>query len=211
MKIYALRDPRTTSVRYIGKAKDPQSRYRTHTSDYWLNKDKTKKNSWIKSLKAKGFQPELIILDEVTDEQANEAEVAYIGFFGPENLTNGTLGGDGGAVTDPEAKERIRQAHLGSKRSDATRARMSAAHKSRCSSPEERQRMSESAKAAGNTPPVKKGEANNSKLTENDVRRIRCLSREGLSPREIWNKEFQFVTYQNVWLITSGRAWKHVT
>lgn len=210
MKIYALRDPRTEKVRYVGKAGDPGFRYKNHVSDWHLSST-TKKNSWIKSLKAKGFLPVLTVLDEVPDELANEAEIAYIEYFGPENLTNGTLGGDGGAVTVPEARERTRQANLGLKRSAETKKKMSESHKLRCSSPEERKRMSDTAKAANCTPPHRVGEANNAKLNEGNVRRIRQLVEQGFSPREIWNQEFHWVTYQNVWMVARGKTWKHVT
>lgn len=212
MIIYALQDPRSGKVRYVGKTSDLRVRYNLHTSDWHLNQFKTKKNSWIKSLKAKGFMPVVTVLDEVEDEQANEAEIAYIEFFGPENLTNGTLGGDGGVVSDPEAKERIRQAHLGSKRSEDTKKLMSDSHRKRCESPEERKRMSETAIKAGNKPPVMKGESNpKAKLKEEDVKFIRLMVSNGFSPREIWEQEFPEFTYQNIWMVANGKTWKHIT
>ena len=48
--IYALKDPRTNIIRYIGKANEPYKRYKKH-----LNKcrDKnTHKRNWINSLKS---------------------------------------------------------------------------------------------------------------------------------------------------------------
>jgi predicted GIY-YIG superfamily endonuclease len=52
--IYTLSDPITNEIRYIGYSKDPKKRYANHLC---ISKLKSKKNSWIKSLKNKGLKP----------------------------------------------------------------------------------------------------------------------------------------------------------
>jgi len=64
--IYALIDPRTREVRYVGQTHDPQARYKGH-----LGSDSNKifwprsKKDWIGSLKALGLRPEMVILEQV--------------------------------------------------------------------------------------------------------------------------------------------------
>jgi len=157
-------------------------------------------------LLAKGFVPELVILDCVAGEDANDAEREFISFFRERTrLTNGTAGGDGGAVVDPVAKARIRAAHLGSRHSEETKRQMSESAKKRCQDPKERARL---AAISNGKPPVRKGEANNSKLTEDKVREIRQLAGNGLPQKEI-AKRFG-VTPANISLIVRYKAWEHV-
>lgn len=122
---------------------------------------------------------------------------------------NGTDGGDGGAVTDPAALERIRQAHLGKVTSYEVKKKMSDSHKKRCSDPAERQRMSKTAKECGNTPPVCRGSGNGqAKLTEEDVRQIRKLLKSGCSGVSL-AKQFN-VTPAVISYIRTRHTWKHV-
>jgi len=60
--IYALKDPETGKIRYIGKAKDCKARLRGHLSD---SRKHGHKNNWVKGLLSRGKKPELEILDEV--------------------------------------------------------------------------------------------------------------------------------------------------
>ena len=132
-QIYALVDPRTRAIRYIGKAVDADKRYRQHLQPAQLDRYKSHKNSWLKGLLNDGLTPELRILHTVPSYKADVAERAAIAVarIVGDPLTNGTDGGDGGAITDPDAKARIRAAHLGSKASDETKARMSQTAKER--------------------------------------------------------------------------------
>lgn len=173
VSIYALRDPRTLELRYVGKASDPAQRLRQHLSSGQLNRYRSRKNSWLKSLLAAGQQPYLEIVDEVEPEWANEAECYWIAWYLSQGatLTNGTAGGDGGAVTDPDARARIAAAHRGSKRSAETKAQMSASAKRRCANEEERKRLRSISIAK---PPVHTGEKNpRAKLSDLQVRELR--------------------------------------
>lgn len=62
--IYALCDPETGEVRYIGSSEDPEGRLRQHMTPSQLRED-TLKTRWLKSLKEQGRVPKLIILDEI--------------------------------------------------------------------------------------------------------------------------------------------------
>lgn len=207
--IYALRDPRDGSVRYIGKAEDPAKRFRQHLQAGQLMRYQSRKNSWLKSLLTQGFEPELDILDRVPADRANAAECQWIDFyrdFEGDRLTNGTLGGDGGAITDPEARARVRAAHVGKVISLETRAKTSASLKAHCSAPAARERLRS---ISNGQPPVKTGEANhNAKLTEEIVREIRRLHMEGVSGVAI--AALFEITPANVSLIVRNRAWRHV-
>ena len=91
IKIYALIDPNNGHIRYVGKAKNVNTRIYGHLHD----KKPSYKTNWIKSLKGK--LPEVFILDEVLKEDWIFWEKYWIsqvkswGF----KLTNMTLGGEG--------------------------------------------------------------------------------------------------------------------
>ncbi len=64
--IYALVDPRTREVRYVGQTHDPQARYEGHLrsgSDKLYGSESQKE--WLDSLKALNLQPEMVILEQV--------------------------------------------------------------------------------------------------------------------------------------------------
>lgn len=96
--IYALVDPRTQQCRYVGKADDPVRRLQRHLQKKRLQ-DRTHKATWLRSVVAAGFWPELFILEAVPKHgwaQAEKFWIAYLRMVGAE-LTNGTHGGDGGS------------------------------------------------------------------------------------------------------------------
>lgn len=209
--IYGLRDPFNRKMRYIGKSVNPHTRYKRHLWESAVKRP-TRKSNWIRNLTARGAKPELVILDEVEDGLINTAERAYIEFYHSRWLTNGTAGGDGGAITDPEARERIRQSHIGRAVSEETRAKMSAAHRKRYEDPEERLKQSIISKRLGSKPPTMCGSDNPiAKLTEPEVVKIRSLADNGLTARQIWEQEYQDkLTYQNIWMVVKRKTWLHV-
>ncbi len=93
--IYALKDPVSGAIRYIGKTDDLELRLRFHISD--SKRQNNHKAHWIMALLAKGLQPILEIIDQVPMAEWQAAEAAYIQFFKEEgcNLANGTPGGEG--------------------------------------------------------------------------------------------------------------------
>lgn len=117
--IYALVDPLTGEIRYIGKADDPQVRFLRHIND---NKRETShKANWIRSL-SKGLRPVLQLIDEVLKTEWQAAEAAYIQFYRAEgcSLTNLNPGGDGGGSGEDNL-------FFGKKHSPETKMKMSAA------------------------------------------------------------------------------------
>lgn len=93
--IYALKDPRSDKIRYIGKANNPEERYHNH-----INKcrDKnTHKRNWINNLRQEKLKPILEVLEEVPIDQWKDYEKMYIRKYLNEgcDLMNYTEGGDG--------------------------------------------------------------------------------------------------------------------
>lgn len=94
--IYALIDPNTNQIRYIGKTYNIKKRLTNHLLPSQLVKN-TRKNNWLKKLlKSKQF-PILKILCKCKLKNVNKLEKKYITYYQNlgYNLTNGTKGGDG--------------------------------------------------------------------------------------------------------------------
>lgn len=95
--IYALLDPLTLEIRYVGKSNDPHERLRGHLIDSKCDRENNRKANWIRSLLRRGLKPKMEIIDEVSVLEWEPAEAAYIIFYKKEgcDLLNGTPGGDG--------------------------------------------------------------------------------------------------------------------
>lgn len=97
--IYALCEPETLNIRYIGKADDVNRRFRLHLREI-KRYPNTHKSRWIESVLKERRIPSLEILDEVPKnfwqlyEQKHIQMAKNAGF----DLVNGTEGGDGGAT-----------------------------------------------------------------------------------------------------------------
>lgn len=112
--IYALCEPGTRTVRYIGKADAPEKRLQRHLR-YNSIRTETHLGRWLRSLVSSGKIPALIILAEVPRASWQEEEIRYIRsarVLGL-NLTNGTGGGEGGLNPSPETIRHMRESHLG--------------------------------------------------------------------------------------------------
>lgn len=117
--IYALRDPRTQEIRYIGKSDSPKQRMRSHIGN--ATRENNHRSHWILLLRSFNLQPLLQIVDEVIRCEWQAAEAAYILFYKEEgcNLLNGSPGGEGtGSGVDHPM--------FGRKHSHAIRAKWSA-------------------------------------------------------------------------------------
>lgn len=171
-----------------------------------LNRYKSRKNSWIKNLLSRGFEPRLIILDVVPVSDANLAEREYISFFGERTkLTNGTRGGDGGEIIDPSAKARIREALLGRKHSEEEKALRSESLKKFWESEEAREEKRQFALERNLKPPTLRGQANNQAvLTDQEVLKIRELASQGRKGSEL-AKEFN-TTAATITNIVTGKT-----
>ena len=185
--IYALRDPETGLIRYIGKSVRPSERLRNHMND----SSKCHRTNWLQSLKCKGLCPELLILEEIEifrddhpsnmpmwDWQYSErywiATARRLGW----PLVNGTNGGDGVEGLSEESRSKIRKAWIGRRHSDETKKKIGASSMLRRHSPERRERiralMSGRSITWGN-----KISGALLKLTNDDVKDILLLFMEG--------------------------------
>lgn len=130
--IYALKDPRTGEIRYVGKADKPKSRLQHHIKG---STPKTHKECWLFSLRQAGLRPALEVLDEIPTTQWKFWEREYIRIFRALGfrLTNLSDGGDGqeGYHHTEETKKKISEKNTGRKDSIETKKRKSEASKSR--------------------------------------------------------------------------------
>lgn len=91
--IYALLDPITDEVRYIGKTVNPKYRLQQH-----IHESKTINNhrgNWIKSLLREDKKPILKILKICPLSDFEKYETEYIKFYKSNNLTNSDESGQG--------------------------------------------------------------------------------------------------------------------
>jgi hypothetical protein len=115
--IYGLVDPRDGQLRYVGQ-----------TSMGFVRPKKlhaAKCGSWQKSLKNKGLEPEIIVLEETDD--LNCAEEFWISSFRMigADLTNMTTGGEGLKGATLETRRKMREAKLGRRLTDEHRKKIS--------------------------------------------------------------------------------------
>lgn len=128
--IYALVDPKTWDVRYVGKTNNPSVRLRDHCKC----REQYHKDRWIRSLLAHRLKPGMVILSRIDDESDWQFwEKFWINIFKPQ-LTNLAPGGEGGgrlgAHLSAETKAKISASKMGrpiGPFSDETRRRMSLA------------------------------------------------------------------------------------
>lgn len=82
--VYALTDPESLSVRYIGISEAPELRLSLHVSNA-QSRLKSGKNKilseWICTLLSKGLTPRMFIIEETDRVNSNALERHYIGFY----------------------------------------------------------------------------------------------------------------------------------
>lgn len=93
--IYALCEPETGEIRYVGKANNLRRRMKQHLVNY--DSEKTPKAAWLSKLGATGRLPLLRVLEQVPIEDWPRAECDWIATLKAQgcNLTNLKNGGDG--------------------------------------------------------------------------------------------------------------------
>jgi hypothetical protein len=94
--IYALADPVTNEIRYVGKADRVKSRYASHLREAKSGK-KSAKCQWIREVIEFNQMPKLIVLEEIPLDEWKKAEIYYIAECKKlgHNLTNVAKGGEG--------------------------------------------------------------------------------------------------------------------
>lgn len=127
--IYGLTDPETGDIRYVGKTKHSRRRMYSHRWDG--RNQRTHKSYWLRSLFRRGLEPGIVILEEVTEDKWQEAEMRWIAHYRElgVDLTNSTQGGEG--VTNPTqaVRDKIGNAKRGQRHSEETKRRISEAKK----------------------------------------------------------------------------------
>lgn len=89
--IYALSDPITNEIRYIGKSNNPELRLKNHL--YKCHIYNRHSSKWLLKLKLRNLKPILTILEECDINNWEERETYWISKF--NNLVNHTKGGEG--------------------------------------------------------------------------------------------------------------------
>jgi hypothetical protein len=93
--IYALMDPRTAKIRYIGKTNNLNRRYSQHLKGRDDQK-MTPARAWIKSLVNQGLKPNMMLIDSCAEDQWHDLERHYIKRFRDEghDILNMAEGGN---------------------------------------------------------------------------------------------------------------------
>lgn len=91
--IYGLIDPVSHLVRYVGKSSNGMGRARAHRN----GSGKTYKDNWVRGLRSRGMTQEECILEVVSKDSLDDAEIWWIAFGRACGwpLTNLTKGGGG--------------------------------------------------------------------------------------------------------------------
>jgi hypothetical protein len=132
--VYALIDPRSALIRYVGKTVNGKRRTQRHLYPS-NNLGNSYRERWLRQLFALGLKPELTVLERTVHDEVMlcEAERWWISYgrLSSWPLTNLTDGGDGlsGYKRSPESVARSALATRGRLVSAETRRRMSEAKK----------------------------------------------------------------------------------
>ena len=126
--IYCLSHPKTDEVVYIGKTKNPKSRYKDHCRKE-KNYYKTNLSKWKNNLFLENLKPVFTILDEF-DSEIDYWEKYYIMLFKSWGikLLNMTEGGDGLQNPSEDTRKKIGEKSKGRFPSKETRKKLSKIH-----------------------------------------------------------------------------------
>lgn len=179
--IYALKDPFTDEIRYIGKSVRPKERLTNQCNEH----SDTYRCHWIQSVIKQGKKPVQIILEELlpdSDWQKSEREWIAYGRSQGWPLTNTTDGGDGVPGLSGESKERMLKTWLGRKHKPESLLKIGSASKGRKHTPEWSMLMHEKMKGREFSADTRsKISASVSKLTDTQVQEILELLKQKIS------------------------------
>lgn len=153
--VYALRDPRSFQVRYVGCARDISVRLKTHVFN--SKRERTRKAEWIRQLAAEGMRPVPEALETGSgDGDWGDRERHWIAHFRAlgHDLLNATDGGPGtaGFIPSDETRAKMSIAHTGRRQSPEAIEKTASAHRGRKYSEEHRARQSASRKGLKRKP-----------------------------------------------------------
>jgi len=206
--IYALVDPFTDQIRYIGKSIRPRERLVNHCND----KSKTWRTNWIQSVLARGARPKLCILEELdegTDWQQSERAWIARGREQGWPLTNCTDGGDGLLNPPEEVREKMRRTWIGRKHRPESLIKIGQASKGRkhTQAHKEKMRILMTGRVFNEDWRFKISKSV-SKLTDKQIREIRDLLTDGLSQYTI--ADMYGVHQGTISNINRGKCYTHV-
>lgn len=104
--IYALKDPISFKIRYVGKSNNPKSRYNKHIGEARRNPN-NHRLCWIKGLLDSNLKPILEILEEIAFDKWQEREIFYISTL--PNLTNTLPGGEYSPMSDQRHIDKMKE------------------------------------------------------------------------------------------------------
>lgn len=112
--IYALKDPTTGAIRYIGVTTRPKLRLREHIQPSNVKKS-NHRACWIRSLASKGLRPEIEFLAQAGANTWEQDEIDYISVFKSLgcDLINHTDGGGGLLNPPPAVRAKISAPKIG--------------------------------------------------------------------------------------------------
>lgn len=95
--IYALADPDSGEIRYVGKADNLKRRLRLHLWRAKQEGPKPHSSCWVRGIVDRGKKPDMLMLEKVASDRWQEAEKRHIAELRDKghDLTNLTDGGDG--------------------------------------------------------------------------------------------------------------------
>lgn len=215
VKIYALVDPSSTEIRYIGKTKSTLSRrlnehkknarrYSHHTAN------------WISKLLREDSLPKIMLLEECGETEWQWYERWWIAYGKTQHwyLTNSTAGGDGIHNPSKETRHKISAWQTGRTLTESHRANISKGGKGLLRSEETRKRMSAASKSRPTISEETRkkiglaSRGRNSTLTDNKVSEIKKLLKAGSRCVDI-ARQFD-VHPRTISSIKLGIRWKHV-
>jgi hypothetical protein len=144
ISIYALKDPRTDKIRYVGKTNQS---LKARISAHFMDKCKCLRIQWMGELKSLGLRPVFIILESLESETPwQDREIYWIAKMRSlgADLTNSTSGGEGTPNLPKETRERMRKTWLGRKHTPESIMKLKKARALRVTSDETRAKMSQS-------------------------------------------------------------------
>ena len=84
VSIYVLTEPDGITVRYVGKAQVPQSRYLSHIAETKAEWASGKRMRWFAALLAQGKRPRMFVIEVTTKAGAAAAEGRWIYHYNTE-------------------------------------------------------------------------------------------------------------------------------
>lgn len=131
MEVYALCEPHTTNIRYVGITEKLEQRLHGHFSS--IPKSNRHSACWLRKIKSLGQQPNVLTIESgLNRDDAGEREKFWISYYRKlgYDLTNASIGGEHNSgwkcPHTPQAKEKIRKSLLGNTRSLGSRRPLAA-------------------------------------------------------------------------------------